>query len=509
MKVTLVDPNVGYSPTLNIALAYIISSIEEKHSTRLIDLTFQWKNYIRYFENNLLKEKPDILGFCVNSFNFSIGLKLASLAKKIYPDIHIVFGGVHPTICPDEVIQQPFIDSICIGEGESSFPEFLDKLEKEQEPRVDGFWFKDKTGGIVRNQLRPFEPNLDTLPFPNWDYWDIEKYLYNNHVYTGPGGLIHLTSRGCPYNCNFCSAPLIRKSVPGNYYRVRSAENVIEEINKNIKKYWHLGFKGLDIHDGYFGANWQQFEKFCNLYKKEGLNRVMPWACMTRPDVVTERWAQLAASAGCEKVNMGIETANEFLRNEFYRKQTSDKQIEQAIANLEKYGIHYLFLMIAGCPAESRETIKQSIDFIKRYSPIEVRMHFCQPHPKTDCARIVGTVIDDTDKEFAFLKGDDVCRMRTKYLSIKELNMLIFSFRVWWVLRWIKYDLSNFGFRFIADIIKYVFNIGGIRHIPLRHPHTYKVIKARTHLKYNFDLSKKRHGIKADNYNKKLLSERS
>jgi radical SAM superfamily enzyme YgiQ (UPF0313 family) len=286
---------------------------------------------------------------------------------------------------------------------------------------------------------------------------------------------------------------------------VRSAENVIEEVKYNLKKYWSLGFRGLDIHDGLFGADWQQFEKFCNLYKKEGLNKIMPWACMTRPDVVTEKWTQLAAEVGCEKVNIGIETADEFLRNEFYRKQTSDKEIGQAIANLEKYDIHYLFLMMIGCPAESRETINQNINFIKRYSPIEVRMPFCQPHPKTDYARITGKIIDDADKELAFFKGDDVCRVRTKYLSINELNKAIFSFRMWWVLKWVKYDFFHFGFYFVFDIIKYIFNIGGIRHIPLRHPHTYKVIKSRTHLKYNFDLWKKRHGVSANYFNREIL----
>lgn len=94
MKVVLVDPNIGYSPLLNLGLASLITSIEEKYSIHLLDLTFQWKNYIRYFEDNLLKEKPNVLGFSVPSFTYFTGLELARLAKKIYPDIHIVFGGV-------------------------------------------------------------------------------------------------------------------------------------------------------------------------------------------------------------------------------------------------------------------------------------------------------------------------------------------------------------------------------------------------------------------------------
>lgn len=504
MNVTLVEPNIGYSPLLNLGLAYLISAVEKKHDFSLIDLTFQWKNYLDYFKHYILIQKPDIIGFSVNSYNYYTGLKLANFTKKIYPHAHIVFGGVHPTIAPEEVIQEAAIDSICIGEGETSFPQFLDKLEKGEDPEVDGFWFKGRSGEIIRNRLKPFEIDLNTLPFVNWDHWDIKRYLATNFVHTGTGGLLHLASRGCPNNCNFCSVHVIRKAVPGNYYRTRKAENIIEEIKSNLIKYWDIGFRGVNMHDGLFGADWGQFEQFCSLYRKERLNEILPWSCMTRPEIVTERWCQLAANAGCAKVSIGIETANQYLRNKVYRKPTTDKQIEEAIANLEKYDIHYLFLMMIGCPEESKETIRQNMRFIKRHKPIEVRMPFCQPHPKTDYSKLVGKVLDDTDKELVFLKGDDICRAGTQYLTKGQLNAAIFHFRIWWVCKWIKEDFLRFGFRFLADLMTYLLN-GKVRPLPFMHPYTYKVIRTRAHLDYYLGTWKKKHGIAVDSLNLDML----
>lgn len=233
---------------------------------------------------------------------------------------------MHPTVCPEEVIQQSMIDSICIGEGENSFLDFLDKLEKGLELEVDGFWFKRKSGDIVRNRPRPFEPELDKLPFVNWDYWEIEKYLSANPVYTGIGGLIHLTSRGCPYNCNFCSAPTIRKSVPGNYYRVRSAENVIEEVKSNLKKYWSLGFRGIDIHDGLFGADWQEIDIW-RYIKRERLPVVNLYFAKGG-----RRYRSIGCECYCEPIKSSANTIKRLLKKlriQQYQKGRDESRIKK------------------------------------------------------------------------------------------------------------------------------------------------------------------------------------
>lgn len=151
--------------------------------------------------------------------------------KGVYPNVPIIYGGVHPTLLPEETIKHSLVDAICIGEGEKTIVEYLNRLEKGESPNVKGIWYKEN-GKIVRNSLRPFIQNLDSLPFPNWDYWNIEKYFKTFFI---PNSLSILSSRGCPYNCSFCSNRAIASAIPGRYYRIRFAENVIEEIKRDVK----------------------------------------------------------------------------------------------------------------------------------------------------------------------------------------------------------------------------------------------------------------------------------
>ncbi len=128
MIVYLINPNLDGSPIPNLGLAYVISSVEKDHKVKLLDLSFHIKHYFKYVLDNLKQDKPDVIGFSVTSFSFHYALKIASLIRNLYPDIPLVYGGVHPTLLPEETIQNPLVDAICIGEGEDSFKEYLDKL---------------------------------------------------------------------------------------------------------------------------------------------------------------------------------------------------------------------------------------------------------------------------------------------------------------------------------------------------------------------------------------------
>ena len=175
MKVTFINPNTSKMCRYNIGLAYVMSAVAGKHEVKLLDLTFYPKDYLRFIQRGIEESKPDIVGFSVDSYTFPESLEIAGLIRRAYPDIPFIFGGVHPTLLPEETIRHPLVDAICIGEGEKSFVEYLDKLEKGQEPQVDGIWYKDSQGNIQKNRLRPFEEDIDSLTFPNWDYWGIER----------------------------------------------------------------------------------------------------------------------------------------------------------------------------------------------------------------------------------------------------------------------------------------------------------------------------------------------
>ena len=267
MKVIFIDPNPGGAPCSNIGLAYVVSSIEKRHKVRLLDLSSYPGNYLKYIQKEIEGYKPDIAAFSTTTFTFQKSLEIARFIRTVYPNVPFIFGGIHPTLLPDETIEHPLVDTICIGEGERSFLEYLNKLEEGKEPDVEGIWYKDRNGRVHKNNLRPFEENIDGLPFPNWDHWDIKKYLEAN-LYYFPGALKCLSSRGCPYNCSFCSNKAIRETIPGKYYRVRSAENIIDEIKFNREKYSKIGFKSIAFGDEIFGLDPGWLKKFCGLYKR-------------------------------------------------------------------------------------------------------------------------------------------------------------------------------------------------------------------------------------------------
>ena len=259
MNIGFINQNV--SPRLNMGLAYIMTVVAQKHQVFFWDVVGRYKTFSMYLKKQIKNASPRVIGFSVNSYTFRSSLRWAKFIKKEFPHITLIFGGVHPTIRPLECISNPFVDMICIGEGEYSVLECLDYLDNGELPYgVRGIWYKDKGGHIIKNHLRPFVKDLDILPFPDWDIWDIELYIKT-------GGLVRnslkvLSSRGCYYDCRFCTAPIIRERIPGQYYRTRSAENVIAEIKRNISRYRSLGFNYLSFADPLFGADEDQFNSF-------------------------------------------------------------------------------------------------------------------------------------------------------------------------------------------------------------------------------------------------------
>ncbi len=449
MIITLINPNLDGSPIPNLGLAYVISSIEKDHRIRLLDMSFHIRRYERYVLDNLKQDKPDVIGFSVTSFSFHYALKIASLIRNLYPDIPLVYGGVHPTLLPEETIQNPLVDAICIGEGEDSFKEYLDKLQNNQEPKgVAGIWYKDKSGSIIRNPLRPFIEDLDSIPFPNWDHWEMERYLKINESFVG--GLRFLTSRGCPYSCTFCSNPAIRKAVPGKFYRLRSPENVIEEIRINKEKYSRMGFKRVAFGDATFGLDSEHLRQLCRMYVDENLHKELPWHCQTRPDIVTKEWTDVISMSGCCMVNLGVESGDTYIRTKIYRKEFSDDCILTAAKELEQRNIVYLLTLIIGCPEETEESVKNTLALLKKLRPLKVHITFYLNRNNVEDS---GTIF----------KAWNMPRIGTNTISKNRLKKYTAIFFIKRLYNFFYYGIYYRNFLFFIDIFKYIFRVNQLR----------------------------------------------
>ena len=488
MKIFFINPNLDSSPIPNIGLAYVMSSIERYHKVKLLDMGFHARRFEKYILDSLKQDKPDVIGFSVTSFSFHHALKIASLIRSQYPDIPLVYGGVHPTLLPEETLQNPLVDAICVGEGEDSFKEYLDKLQNNQEPKdVQGIWYKDKSNNIIRNPLRPFREDLDSLPFPNWDHWEIEKYMLNESFI---GGLRILTSRGCPYSCTFCSNPAIRNAIPGKFYRLRSPENVIEEVKLNVKKYADKGFKRVAFGDATFGLDILHLKKLCSLYVKENLHKSLPWHCQTRADVVTKEWADTISKSGCCMVTLGIESGNDYIRRDVFKKEISDQEVVNAINNLRRNNIMFAINIIIGCHEETKESLKASLDVIKKSDPINTYISFYQPLPKTELGELTkGYVITSEEK---LKKPWNTPRIAIKGMNVFELKVLMFKIRIEKILKFFVTGLKLKGTKFITTVAKYVFSIGGCRTMSFLNPYFEVDLEQRTLYPYILERWKKR-----------------
>jgi len=488
MKLLLI--NASFFPeTPNIGLAYLMASAKKRHTVNLLDIGFQYKNYKEYITSGLEEFKPDVVGISVLTPGYALALNIAKLVKKAYPKAQLLFGGVHCTLNPEMTIKHPLVDAVCIGEGEEAIVEYLDRLEQDKKQEVAGIWYKDSKGGIIKNKLRPFKSELDEIPFPDWDYWEIEKYAGMGDYY--PNSLIHISSRGCPYNCAFCTNPAIAKAVPGPYYRLRSPKNVVEEIEFNWNRY-NKWFKNIFFNDEIFGLNKDNFEGLCGLFIASGLNRKLTWTCQTRADVITRDWAKRAREAGCVMVFLGLESGDEYLRRNILKKNISDQDVVRAVTNLEDHDIPYKFTMIIGFPYENKKAAEKSFAMAKNFNSIRTDFLYYQPFPHTELSQLVGGK-DSFPYRGITKKEDHVSKliyvwvkMRTKSAEFKrqDLAWIMTKTRLFKIFKFLKQGITLKGLRFLFDVLKFILSINNCRKRPLTHPAVFGELYQATVSKY-------------------------
>ncbi|MEK6820435.1 MAG: radical SAM protein, partial [Nanoarchaeota archaeon] len=378
MKLLLIEPNIeGYAlmPTLSLAVLKSFINNRTEHRAKIIDLVFHKHDWKTYLEKELEKEKPDLIGFSVLSFNYYQALEIASHIKKNH-DIKIIFGGVHAILMPEQVIKNKEVDIICTGEGETALKELLDSNLNVK--KVRGIWYKNK-GKIVRNKDNKLIEKLDSLPFPDWNDFDLKKYFLINNSH-----LPIMASRGCPYNCTYCSNHALKKKLKGRYVRFRTVDNVIEEIALRIKQYYRKGFRYLFFYDDTFILDKNYVLEFCRKYMGRGFHKILKWNVNVRANLVTEEIIKAMKEAGCYEVRMGVEAGNDFIRNKVYKRNMTKKEISDAIRIIKKYNLQLRLQFIIGAPYETLEMMQESFDMAKKSQADYILFPKLMPLPATE-----------------------------------------------------------------------------------------------------------------------------
>jgi anaerobic magnesium-protoporphyrin IX monomethyl ester cyclase len=382
-KVLLVYP--GYivrEQPLNIL--YISAAVKAAgHESRLFEITpFRrrplWGDPFRiikdHFEEALSSFQPDVVGFSVMSVNLKVALILAGLSKERFPQVPVVFGGIHPTIAPEETIAEPAVDALCIGEGEGSFAEFLSALDAGRNfHQVSGFWVKSD-GRTFRNPVRPLLPDIDPLPLPDRDALSpasLQAELY---------GVNLLTSRGCPFPCAYCQNAYLMELYKGlgPFVRYRSLESVFTEIDEVIARYHP---SRLSFSDESFTLNKKRLREFCAEYPRR---YSLPFLCQTRPDLVDEDAFRLLESAGCDFVNMAVEAGNPEIRNAVLKRNISTEKIIEAFSLARRHGIRTGSFNMIGLPEEDESTVWDTINLNRQLQPDRIMCTIYMPFKGTE-----------------------------------------------------------------------------------------------------------------------------
>lgn len=388
-RILFIYPNINTQVGFNYGISYISSFLKKKGiETSLLNINEKlgYPLDLERIEKDVLRWAPDIIGFSVLTNQYKYAEKIAKRIKEKL-DIPILFGGIHPTMDPERTLNNPYVDYICVGEGEEALAELI--LQGTPE-KVKNIGYK-KDGLLFFEPLRPYI-DLSTLPFKDYDIYDFQKLIDAKNGWVGL-----LASRGCPFRCTYCLnhriIELYKKNghLPKNYIRRHKVDEIMEEIDYIQRKY--RGIKMFIFDDDIFTFDKEWLYEFSKKYRS--VTRV-GFVCNAHVRIFDEEIASMLKEAGCKIVKFGLESGSERIRREVLRRFMSNKEIERAFAIAHKYGLHTSAFVMLGLPHEKTCDLLETVKLISKIQPGRMRWSLFFPFVGTEAYRIAkeGNMID-------------------------------------------------------------------------------------------------------------------
>jgi anaerobic magnesium-protoporphyrin IX monomethyl ester cyclase len=369
MKIILVYPDIvdvsrryqvntlsKYPPLMPLGILYLAAVLLQKnHEVKIFDNSV-WELPNRTLLELILRENPDAVGFSTTFKNIGNARIIAKHLKVKNKKIKIIFGGPQASYFAKEITALPYVDLTIIGEAEETLPRVLEK-NFECLSEINGLCLKDNYGNIVSTGNSTPVEDLDSLPYPARQLWDLETFHRkwpNNTIFT------MITSRGCPYRCTFCSLPPHCRK-----YRARDPIKVVDEIEYLIN---HFGAKTIDFMEDNFALNRERTYKICNEIIKRKLK--FSWRCDTRVDNVTPELLAKMKEAGLRFIFFGIESGSQKILD-FLKKDITIEQIRNAFSWCKELGINTFASFMLGIPGETCADIFNSFDFMTELEPTQ------------------------------------------------------------------------------------------------------------------------------------------
>ncbi|MBS3114677.1 radical SAM protein [Candidatus Woesearchaeota archaeon] len=332
------------------------------YDVRIIDMRLGYND--DYVINAVKEFKPDYYATTTVTQGHGEVYNLIRKAKAIDSNIKVIIGGPHTSATVKEVLNESGADIAVIREGEMQLKEILNGAPLEN---VLGIAFKRGNDYIV-NPERPFLENLDELPVPAYDLFELANYMDKK--------LPMVTSRGCPHRCIFCSIFLTM----GRTFRTRSPEHVVNEIEHWYKKY---GYRRFAFNDDVFNFDKERVKKICDLIVERGLKIQWELRNGIRVDKVDLEMFQKMKKAGCIYIAFGIESGVQDVLNKM-KKGATVEQIKRAAQLTKEAGLPAGGFFIIGLPGDNMENFKQTLKLALELPLEEVRFYSALPYIGTE-----------------------------------------------------------------------------------------------------------------------------
>lgn len=329
--------------------------------------------------------RPRVVGISVLTLNCGRAYELASRIKAVDPEATVVLGGIHPTVVPEEVLGRPGVDIVVRGEGEETFRELVQQLQQQSSfHHISGISFR-REGAVVHNIDRPLIQNLDDIPPFPYHLFEADLHRYPN--FSGVFG-----SRGCPYQCSFCSS----RSISGRKYRHHSVQRVVSEITTLVRRYKQ---ESVFLMDDNIAVHKKHFKELCDAIISEGLHKEAFFHGSLRGDNASDDILDMAYQANFRILYYGLETGSEALMKIINKGETV-AAVEDAIIRSARKGFSVGTTIIFGLPTETRADRYRTMRFVRSLPLSSVRFNTLAPYPGTPVFK------DEFPKGAIMIKGD-------------------------------------------------------------------------------------------------------
>ena len=419
-----------------------IAAMVPEHDANLFDFKVD-KYREKKFRNEL--NRTDVVAITSMTPQIYHAFDVAEMAKE--HGCTTILGGYHPTLAPEFVANHPAVDYAIRGEGEHTFKELIDHLDKGRASlalkNIDGLSYKNKSDKILHNKERKLECNLDNLPRPRRDLLKGKKYSY-----LGATTRQIETSRGCPHNCKFCCIiKMWRNSDQNLVYRTKSIKRIMQEV-------YDVDWKNRFIFfcDDNFSINLKRTNQILDTIIHSGVQNKLHFSCQSRVDTLYRNPDLINKfhKAGFRQIFLGIESIHQQSLDGMNKKNTTSEMVKKVVQMLRDVGISIFGGVIIGFPGETKRMVRQNI----RYA-VDLDL---------DCVQFTPITAFPGTKFYDEMKRDDKITtknykfydlfhpmMRTDQLTAREMQKLVaeayaeFYLNSGWFYRRAKEYLNPFG----------------------------------------------------------------